>query len=347
MNPNENHDKRVSRTLNNSSQTVSRETAQMRLALEFAKEVTRNRHDIKDELGFACKQIEFAKSAHYSVDNDGANQQAPGVPLAREVARCWGHVRYGFQITYDDDEKVQLLGWAWDLTSGAYAESADVFPKKDVRVTAGGQRMSFDLTKDEANWRGNVNKRGAIAERSALLKVLPRWLVDEGLRACLATEKADTERNLSASRDGMLAAFKSIGVNRDQLIARLQVTLENVTAEDIVSMRGVFASIRDGHAKIADYFPPAGLDEIAPKAKKKKAKKHKLAGKPKPDPQPVVVTSNSKEPAASSKAVPVDRNDEAGSLAAFLNAEEAEVRKPVNSGDGLLDALLEHETGKE
>ncbi len=273
---------------------VAREIAQLRLAMEYALDVSRDEQQALEALLRACARPRFASGACYPFVQDGLQFFAPGVDLAREAARCYRHIRYGVTVLVDDDDRMQVTGWAWDLLSGNYAETPESFMKQASEVIEGRVYLR-SVAGNESALRALVNRRGAHAERNAILKVLPRWLVEEAVDAAVATNVRQAEVELEATRKVLAASFKSRGVSRAQLEGHLGHSLDEVTPEEIASLRGIFASLRDGATEIGDHFEveepkpkkAAPRKKAAKKRTRKKAKKKAAKRKPKePDVEP-------------------------------------------------------------
>jgi len=335
-------------TLSASSGAVARETAHIRLALEAASNARiRPRREIVEDLLYACGELGFAKSAYYPVpgrDEHDEGKSAPGVTLAREAARCQGHVRYGFNIVFTDKDRMQVRGWAWDLVSGNAVEVDDTFATTETRNTPQGQTV-FSLTRDESEWRSTVNKHGAITERAALLKVLPRWLLDRGLAACLETVAQDAAKDTARKIERMVAAFGSLGVNRERLAIFMAKPVDDASAEDLTKMFGIFSSIKDGQSTVASHFNMAAK----PAAKKEPEPVAPIvdnSAKPQP-----VVEAKQQEPQPVEKAERVEAepltSEEAKRIADEFLAPVRAKSLPVPSAEDALEELLAFEIGGE
>lgn len=340
MNPHEPNPK-VDAELGASSAVVARETALTKLALEAASRATRRREDILEELAYACSQPTFAREAYYTVEMDGQTIEQPGVHLAREVARCWGHVRTGFAITYDGAERVQLRGWAWDLATGAYFETEDSVPKVQVKESKEhGKALRLDLTRNESDWRAEINRRGAITVRSALLQALPRWLVAEGLALCLAAVKAHAEKRKAESVAAMLAAFADVGVPRERLEGRLGHPVEEITADRLVEFHGIYSSIRDGHTKVADHFDLGGPAKFGAGVDDEKPKQDEAQGEEETEPEDHNTARSSEGQAQDVVEEPMPTFDE------VIELGMGEAPRGPKRNDDVLDAVLDAAVGK-
>ena len=61
----------------------------------------------------------------------------------------------------------------------------------------------------------------------------------------------------------LLEAFSAIGVTREQIERRIQRHIESITPAQIVQLRKIYASLRDGMSVIADWFDAAPAEQHA------------------------------------------------------------------------------------
>jgi hypothetical protein len=101
-----------------------------------------------------------------------------------------------------------------------------------------------------------LNKEGALvskALRTLGLRLLPGDLVDEAMAVVDATAQDSTAKDPSLARRQMVDAFASIGVQPDDLVGWLGHALDKTTPAEIVELRKMHTSIRDGEARWSDY----------------------------------------------------------------------------------------------
>ena len=141
-----------------------------------------------------------------------------------------------------------------------------------------------------------------------------------GLAQKTLVENVDTS---PAARASLVDAFGKFGVTKIMLEAYIQRKMDAITADQIVNLRGVYASLRDGIATVTDFFDPEAKpigepEQTTPAAEKKTAarkpaakpqQKAEPAPEPQPEPQP--------EPTVTSEG---EILEDAGASAAFDNA---------------------------
>ncbi len=200
----------------------------------------------------------IAEEAVYNFPRGGSSVEGPSVACAREVARCWGNLDYGATITSEDDTWVHMTGYAVDLETNYRVSYPDAFPKKVQRKNRATGTTEWIDCKDERELRELKNRRGAILIRNALLSVLPKDVVNDCVAKAKETIKAKAGGDLKRSRDEVIralsVAFDEIGVAPELVEKYLGHKLSAITEDEVVTLKGIFKSLRDGHSKREEYF---------------------------------------------------------------------------------------------
>jgi hypothetical protein len=232
----------------------SRDVAEIQASMIVAKRFPRDERVAMDRILNFCTRPTLAESALYSYAKGGQEISGPSIRLAEAIAQAWGNIRFGFrEISRGTDEKgagfSDIEAFAWDLESNTYKPL--VFRVRHWRDTRQGgyalkdERDIYELTANMAQRR----------VRACILAIIPGDVAEAAEKQCEETlnAKADT------SKDGLkkLAdAFAGIGITQLQIEKRCQCRLEAVRPAQIVSLRKVFNSIKDGMSKPADWFEP-------------------------------------------------------------------------------------------
>lgn len=232
-----------------------REEAEIKAAVYLARQNPRDENTAFARVMKSCRRPSFAEGAQYRFPRGGQTVKGPSVQLARELARCWGNVRYGHRVVSIDADTIHIKGYAFDLETNAYVEQEDKFARLVPRKGPGGTKW---VAPDERDLRELVNRRGAILVRNCLLQLLPPDLVEEAIREVESTLTAAAKGEIKQSRDEtirrLVVAFDLLGVTPEMLAAYLGHPLETITAEEIVDLRGVYTSIKEGNTKVQDHF---------------------------------------------------------------------------------------------
>lgn len=234
---------------------IQREKTEIESAIIVAKRFPRDEAAAYTRIMRSCDRAGFAEGARYAFPRGGATVTGPSVQMARELARCWGNIRYGLRIVDVTDDQVHIRGYALDLETNNYVEVEDRFAKLVQRKRGGRTEW---VSPDERDLRELVNRRGAICVRNALLQLLPPDVVEDAVRAAEATIRKAASGELKQDRQAAIRrlalAFDGLGVTTEMLTDHLGHELDLITEEELADLRGVYASIRDGNTKRSDHF---------------------------------------------------------------------------------------------
>lgn len=216
-------------------------------AIIIAKNFPRNEDRAFEKVMRTCQRTSFAEDAAYRFPRGNTQVIGPSVNLAREAARAWGNIRYGLAILSDDDESILLQGWAWDVESNTKITAEDRFKKLIFRKGKGW------IKPDERDLRELINRRGAIAVRNCLLQLLPKDLVEDAMTRCEETLRAHAAQDPDAARKKIILAFSEFNVTPEMLEEYLGHPLKQASSEEIVDLRNIYKSIKDGNSKWHEY----------------------------------------------------------------------------------------------
>ncbi len=231
--------------------SVAREEAEMKTAIVLARNNPREELTAYTKMMKSCQRIGFADGAVYSFPRGGQTVSGPSIQMARELARCWGNIRFGIRIVTEDVNNVHIKGYAYDLESNNYIEAEDKFQKLV-------QRRGGWVKPDERDLRELINRRGAICVRNAILQLMPPDLVDDAVAKVQETLRAAAKGELAQDRAGVIKktamAFADVQVTADMIAAKLGHALDLITDAELAELRTIYASIRDGNSKREEHF---------------------------------------------------------------------------------------------
>lgn len=210
-----------------------------------AKRFPRSIDECWAKLMQSCKRQSFAKKASYSYPRGGTQITGPSVNLARIAGQCYGNIRYGVDITRDDDENRSIVGWAWDVENNVRASYPDHFKKLIFRKKGGW------VVPDERDLRELTNRRGAIVVRNALIHVMPNDFIEDAEAMCLKTLK-DNIKDPEGEKKHLILEFDKIGVSVEMLTSYLKT--DKWGPDNLVTLQGILTAIGDGSGKRDDYF---------------------------------------------------------------------------------------------
>ena len=229
-------------------------TAEVQAAIIVAMRFPRDEDEAYGKMIKSCKRPTFAEKAVYRFPRGGKEIVGPSVHMAREFARCWRNIRYGFHVISKSDDTCHIRGWAWDMETNAKAEQDATFKLLIYRKQKGGGGRW--IKPDERDKRELINKHGAIAERNCLLKLIPSDMIEDFVREVRRNAAATAAQQLDEKRKQIIAAFADYNIEPKQLEAYLGHPLTELTGDDVVRLQEVYAAIRDGQARWSDFASP-------------------------------------------------------------------------------------------
>jgi hypothetical protein len=194
-----------------------------------------------------CTRTSLANNAVYQYARGGTDIRGPSIRLAEAIAQRWGNIASGLKVMSRSGEYSECVAYAWDLESGYYDERQ--FPVRHWRDTRQG---GYQLT-DERDIYELIANMGQRRKRAVLLTVIPGDVTEAALEQCERTMHAAAD----VTPDGikkLVEAFAEMGVTQPQIEARIQRRLDAVRPAQIVMLRKVFMSLKDGMSEVADWF---------------------------------------------------------------------------------------------
>lgn len=235
---------------------VAREQSEIQAAIISAKRFPRDENAAYLKMIRSFERPSMAEAAEYRFPRGGKEITGPSVDLAREASRCWGNIRSGNRVVSIDDEFVHVKGYGYDLESNTYVETEDKFQKAIQRKTKQGQTIW--IKPDERELRELVNRRAAICERNALLKLLPPDMVDDCVTRARETVRKAAAGELTQSREEAIRrltlAFDRLGVTVAMLQGKLGHDLSLINETELGELRGIYKSVFDGNSTREEHF---------------------------------------------------------------------------------------------
>lgn len=277
------------------SSAVAREVAQVQGQIMMAKAYPRNMDLVLAKVESACSRKTLAEHALYTYARGGSNISGPTIRLMEALAAAYGNIKAGYEVVEADDEKSRIRAYAYDMETNTVIERN--FDVEHVRYSDKVKKKLIDPRDIYEVIANNASRR----VRACLQQIIPGDIVDYavGLAKKTLVENVDTS---PAARASLVDAFSKFGVTKIMLEAYIQRKMDAITADQIVNLRGVYASLRDGIATITDFFDPdakpigdsestapAVADKKSSSARKTAARtqqKAESAPQPQPDPAP-------------------------------------------------------------
>lgn len=254
---------------------AQREIAEVQAAMTIAKRFPRNQAKALDRIMVACQRPTLAEGALYSYARGGTDITGPSIRLAEAIAQQWGNLQFGIRELDQRAGESTVEAFAWDLETNT--RQTKTFQVKHYRHTKkGGYNLS-----DPRDIYELVANQGARRLRACILGVIPGDIVEAAQVQCEVTLNAKADISPETVKK-MVELFASFKVSKEMIEARIQRRLESITPAQIISLRKVYNSLKDGMSKAADWF-----DTSAPAPEPEKPERRQKAPEPPPtEPEP-------------------------------------------------------------
>lgn len=233
----------------------AREAQHVQIAMLAAKRFPRDEKSALDRILNSCCRESLAAVSQYQYAKGGTDISGPSIRLAEAVAQHWGNIETGWREVdrYRDGKDVGVSVvecFAWDLESNfRVPRTFNVRHWRDTR--SGGYALN-----DERDIYELCANQAARRVRACLLAVIPGDVIEEAVRQCDATLAAQADTGPDAQKK-ILAAFEPHRITKAQIEKRIQRRLDAITPAQVVSLRKILASLRDGMSAPEDWFEPA------------------------------------------------------------------------------------------
>lgn len=194
-----------------------------------------------------CTRPTLADHAIYQYARGGTDVRGPSIRLAEAIAQRWGNLASGIKEMSRVGEYSECVAYAWDLESGYYDERQ--FQVRHWRDT----RQGGYLLHDERDIYELIANFGQRRKRAVLLTVIPGDVTEAALEQCERTMEAAADVTPEGIKK-LVEAFANLGISQSQIEARIQRRLDAVRPAQIVMLRKIFASLKDGMSEASDWF---------------------------------------------------------------------------------------------
>lgn len=224
-----------------------RATAEVQAAYVIAKKFPRNLHESYQNILASCKRPFLAEQAMYAYPRGGQLITGPSIRLAEAMGQSWGNLDCGVREVSQSNGVSVAEAYAIDLQTNT--RITKTFHVKHERHTKKGKTR---LT-DPRDIYEMVANQGARRLRACILGIIPGDVADAAVEQCKRTlESSDVP--IADQIKKMVSAFDELGVKVEHLEKRLGHNLDATIAQEIVTLKGIYKSIKDGMAKREDFF---------------------------------------------------------------------------------------------
>ena len=307
-----------------------RSIAEVQARMIIARANPRDHRRCMDMIIQDCTRITLAESAVYSYGRGGSRVSGPSIRLAETIARRWGNIASGIKEISRRDGFSECIAYAWDLETGYYDERQ--FQVRHWRDTKEG---GYAIT-DERDIYEMVANMGQRRKRAVILSVVPGDVIEAAVDQCERTLRDKIDVTVEAIQR-MVATFGQFGVTKEQIEKRCQCHLEAIRPAQLVNLRKIYTSLKDGMSDPDDWFEPIAEPAAGGKKLDRFEQQHArqqptAAPQPQPQPEPAQQTAEPAqqpaEPAAQTATPPARRRGRPPKQQATAAPPAAEVATP-------------------
>lgn len=224
-----------------------RAVAEVQAAMMIARANPRDPIAAMDRILNACTRPGLAESAVYTYARGGSDISGPSIRLAETLAQQWGNFQFGIRELEQRNGESTVQAFAWDVETNTRREVT--FQVQHLRFTRSGSKR-LDDPRDIYEMVAN---QGARRLRACILAIIPGDVTEAAVAQCEATMSTKADTGPEAMHK-MITAFEAFGVTREQIEKRIQRRIDSIQPAQVVSLKKVYASLRDGMSAPGDWF---------------------------------------------------------------------------------------------
>ena len=233
-------------------QNQSRELAETQTKYLMAERFPRNEVAAMDRILNAFSRQTLAEKAAYQYARGGSDVSGPSIRAAEAIAQQWGNMDSGWRelqrsVDIDGVGSSEVEAFCIDL-QGRNTKRLTFWVKHWRDTKRGGYKLTderdiYELCANQAQRR----------LRSCILASVPGDVTEAAMAQAEVTlrTKADCSPEAMAK---MVAAFDPFGVTKEHIEKRIQRRLDAIQPAQVVSLKRIYASLRDDMSTPADWF---------------------------------------------------------------------------------------------
>lgn len=218
---------------------------------------------LNDSMSMATLSMAVAEECFYALprkERDPATGkkvtkmiEGPSVRLAEIVASAWGNARFGARVISEEAEFVIAQGVFHDLE-----KNTQITMEVRRRITTrDGRRYGADMIATTGN------AACSIAMRNAVFRGVPKALWNDVYIASRTVAAGDA-KTLASRRSEMFQWFLKRGATREGILETMGVKgEEEIGLEELATLKGIAAALRDGETTVEEAFPEPTPDDGA------------------------------------------------------------------------------------
>jgi hypothetical protein len=226
---------------------IQRESQEIQARMLVARNFPRDALKAMDRILNAFTRPTLCEDAKYEYARGGQQVTGLSIRAAEVLAQNWGNLACGVAELSRAGGQSECLAFAQDLETGFYDERR--FYVRHWRDTKkGGHPVS-----EERDIYELIANMGARRKRACILAVIPSDVQEEAERQIELTLRTKIEVNADSIKK-LLETFASFGITQEMIEARIQRRIESILPAQMLSMRRIYTSLKDGMSEPSNWF---------------------------------------------------------------------------------------------
>jgi len=249
------------------SNSEANEIATIKGQVFMAKQYPRNIEAAWQKILGECQRASLADRAVYSFPRGKETVTGPSIRLAEVLARNFTNIKFSYDVLERRPARGSQPGssviraWAWDLENNVMVERR--FEVKHYRSTRSG---GYNITDDRDIYELEANMASRRI-RACILQIIPGDITDAAVAACRQTATSGIALMMQDPKQRttliakMIRIYEKMGVTQDDLETHLSCKSDDWTADHMLKLKEIKASLEDGNSTLGDYFPRLAVDD--------------------------------------------------------------------------------------
>lgn len=232
-------------------QGQSRELAEMQVTYLMAQQFPRDPAKAMNRILDAFTRLSLAEKSQYEYSRGGTEIRGPSIKAMEAIAAEWENIDVTWRIL---SRGVDARGIPFSEVEASATDTQTRTRKRIAFIVShwrdtktGGYKLTDE--RDVYELCANMAQRRV---RACIEAVIPTDVIEAAMaQADTTLQKVDTSPEAIQK---MLAAFEPFGVKKTHIEKRIQRALDTIKKTQMVSLKRIYASLRDGMSEPSDWF---------------------------------------------------------------------------------------------
>jgi len=230
-------------------------------AMVMAKRFPRNPLQARDRILNSFTRPKLAETSQYQYSKGGTDVAGPSIRAMEAIAQQWGNIEWGFEevtrnVGADGVTFSEVRAYAYDLEAITYRPLTFI-----VRHWRDTRKGGYQLT-DEREIYELIANMAQRRVRACLTSIIPSDIVDDAMAQADLTLKTKADTSPDGIKN-LLSAFEPFGVTKEQIEKRIQRRMDAITPAQVVNLKRIYVSMRDGISEASEWFDPIEASQTA------------------------------------------------------------------------------------